>query len=201
VAHWRHFAFVTDLDGDAVDVDAFHRSHANVELAIRDLKEVPDSSMRPRGSSSPTRPGWCVPHWRTTSSAGRPCSVTSHHGTSAPGPHRSHSVLLRSRPPGQPLGHPDITYSSSMVLGRVLLARPHPLAQPASGPRVGRYLADGTPHTTASGADNLVDRPKPSRHPEHHRPRPAMSGGVISCRQILTANAAVVLTLSAGQQS
>jgi hypothetical protein len=27
-----------------------------------------------------------------------------------------------------------------------------------------------------------------------------MSGGVISCRQILTANAAVVLTLSAGQQ-
>ncbi|HEX3794650.1 MAG TPA: IS1380 family transposase [Acidimicrobiales bacterium] len=36
---WRHFAFLTDLDGDACDVDAFHRSHANVELAIRDLKE------------------------------------------------------------------------------------------------------------------------------------------------------------------
>jgi hypothetical protein len=36
---WRHFAFVTDLDGDVVDVDAFHRAHANVELAIRDLKE------------------------------------------------------------------------------------------------------------------------------------------------------------------
>jgi len=36
---WRHFAFVTDLEGDAVDVDTFHRSHANVELAIRDLKE------------------------------------------------------------------------------------------------------------------------------------------------------------------
>jgi len=36
---WRHFAFVTDLEGDAVDVDAFHRAHANVELAIRDLKE------------------------------------------------------------------------------------------------------------------------------------------------------------------
>lgn len=36
---WRHFAFLTDLEGDAVDVDAFHRAHANVELAIRDLKE------------------------------------------------------------------------------------------------------------------------------------------------------------------
>jgi hypothetical protein len=36
---WRHFAFVTDLGGKAVDVDEFHRAHATVELAIRDLKE------------------------------------------------------------------------------------------------------------------------------------------------------------------
>ncbi len=36
---WRHFAFVTNLDGTAVDVDDFHRAHATVELAIRDLKE------------------------------------------------------------------------------------------------------------------------------------------------------------------
>ena len=36
---WRHFAFVTDLGGEAVDVDEFHRAHATVELAIRDLKE------------------------------------------------------------------------------------------------------------------------------------------------------------------
>ena len=36
---WRHFAFLTDLDGDVVDIDAFHRAHATVELDIRDLKE------------------------------------------------------------------------------------------------------------------------------------------------------------------
>jgi hypothetical protein len=36
---WRHFAFLTDLDDDAVSVDAFHREHATVELDIRDLKE------------------------------------------------------------------------------------------------------------------------------------------------------------------
>jgi len=36
---WRHFGFLTDLDGDAVSLDAFHRRHAVVELAIRDLKE------------------------------------------------------------------------------------------------------------------------------------------------------------------
>lgn len=36
---WRHHGFLTDLDGDAVTLDAFHRQHAVVELAIRDLKE------------------------------------------------------------------------------------------------------------------------------------------------------------------
>jgi Transposase DDE domain group 1 len=35
---WRHHAFLTDLNGDAVEVDKFHRHHAVVELAIRDLK-------------------------------------------------------------------------------------------------------------------------------------------------------------------
>lgn len=36
---WRHHAFLTDLDGTVVEVDKFHRRHAVVELAIRDLKE------------------------------------------------------------------------------------------------------------------------------------------------------------------
>src|SRR3954451_12011412 len=35
---WRHHAFLTDLDGDFVEFDRFHRQHAPVELAIRDLK-------------------------------------------------------------------------------------------------------------------------------------------------------------------
>jgi len=36
---WRHHAFLTDLTGDAVEIDRFHRHHAVVELTIRDLKE------------------------------------------------------------------------------------------------------------------------------------------------------------------
>jgi hypothetical protein len=35
---WRHHAFVTNRAGTAVDLDADHRHHAVVELAIRDLK-------------------------------------------------------------------------------------------------------------------------------------------------------------------
>jgi len=37
--NWRHHAFLTDLTADTVSVDRFHRHHAVVELAIRDLKE------------------------------------------------------------------------------------------------------------------------------------------------------------------
>lgn len=36
---WRYHAFITSLDTPTVDVDAFHRDHATIELAIRDLKE------------------------------------------------------------------------------------------------------------------------------------------------------------------
>jgi hypothetical protein len=36
---WRHHAFVTNVELDTVAVDRFHRDHATVELAIRDLKQ------------------------------------------------------------------------------------------------------------------------------------------------------------------
>lgn len=36
---WRHHGFLTDLTGPAVEVDAFHRAHARVELVIKDAKE------------------------------------------------------------------------------------------------------------------------------------------------------------------
>jgi hypothetical protein len=36
---WRHHAFVTDREGDALALDLDHRRHAVIELAIRDLKE------------------------------------------------------------------------------------------------------------------------------------------------------------------
>ncbi len=36
--NWRHHAFVTNTELDTVAADEFHRDHATVELAIRDLK-------------------------------------------------------------------------------------------------------------------------------------------------------------------
>jgi hypothetical protein len=36
---WRYHAFVTNVDLPTVEVDQFHRDHATIELAIRDLKD------------------------------------------------------------------------------------------------------------------------------------------------------------------
>ena len=48
--NWRHHAFVTNRhDLDTAAADAFHRGHATVELAIRDLKENSGLSRCPSG--------------------------------------------------------------------------------------------------------------------------------------------------------
>jgi len=49
---WRHFAFLTDLEGPAADLDAFHRHHAVVELAIDDWKEGAGMEHCPSGDFS-----------------------------------------------------------------------------------------------------------------------------------------------------
>jgi hypothetical protein len=49
---WRHFGFLTDLEGTATELDAFHRDHARVELAIRDLKEGAGMEHVPSGEFS-----------------------------------------------------------------------------------------------------------------------------------------------------
>ena len=72
---WRHFGFVTDLGGDAVDLDAFHRNHATVELAIKDLKEGSGLSHVPSGHFSANAPGFCARCSPMTSSDGPPCSA------------------------------------------------------------------------------------------------------------------------------
>jgi hypothetical protein len=46
---WRHHAFLTDQTGEVVEVDAFHRAHATVELAIKDLKAGAGAVHMPSG--------------------------------------------------------------------------------------------------------------------------------------------------------
>ena len=50
--NWRHFAFLSDLEASAVELDAFHRHHAVVELCIDDLKEGAGMEHCPSGNFS-----------------------------------------------------------------------------------------------------------------------------------------------------
>jgi hypothetical protein len=57
--NWRHFAFLTDLQGSAVELDAFHRAHAVVELCIDDWKEGAGMEHCPSGDFSANAAWMC----------------------------------------------------------------------------------------------------------------------------------------------
>jgi hypothetical protein len=56
---WRYHAFITDREGTAVSLDADHRRHAVVELAIRDLKEGAGMAHCPSGDFN-ANAAWAV---------------------------------------------------------------------------------------------------------------------------------------------
>ena len=47
---WRHHAFVTNVELPTVEVDQFHRAHATIELAIRDIKNGAGLAHLPSGN-------------------------------------------------------------------------------------------------------------------------------------------------------
>jgi hypothetical protein len=57
--NWRHFAFLTDLEGTAVELDSFHRAHAVVELCIDDWKEGAGMEHCPSGDFSANAAWMC----------------------------------------------------------------------------------------------------------------------------------------------
>ena len=57
--NWRYFAFLSDLAGSAVELDAFHRRHAVVELCIDDWKEGAGMEHCPSGDFSANAAWMC----------------------------------------------------------------------------------------------------------------------------------------------
>ena len=150
---WRHFAFVTDLAGHPVDVDAFHREHARVELAIRDLKEGAGLEHVPSGQFF-ANAAWLL------------CAVLAHDlirwtatlGELTPADHLTvartgaHAVLLGSGPPGQPFGQADAARPARVAMGREFSSRAHPLAKLCHRSPYRDVPAGGAPQKRASGA-------------------------------------------------
>ena len=131
--NWRYHCFVTDRhDLDTCAADAYHRAHATVELAIRDLKESAGLSRCPSGRFF-ANGAWlacCVLAHnlaRWTARLGRahptaPAHRRGHHPQ--PAPHRA-------RPPRQPQRTPQTPPAAQLAMGKHLHHRPATHPQPA----------------------------------------------------------------------
>ena len=74
-ATYSYHGFITDRDGETLELEADHRRHAEIENAIRDLKYGVGLNHLPSAASPPTAPGWRYRRWPTTWPAGRPASA------------------------------------------------------------------------------------------------------------------------------
>ena len=79
-ATYSYHAFITDREGDTLELEADHHRHAEIENAIRDLKYGVGLNHLPSGrfaAKSPCnlRPGWPSRSWPTTWLAGRRASA------------------------------------------------------------------------------------------------------------------------------
>ena len=83
---WRHFGFLTDLDGTAVEVDAFTVSTPASSWPYATSKKAPGWNTAPPAASPPTPPGSNARCWPTTSSAGPPPSANRSKRSPSPAP-------------------------------------------------------------------------------------------------------------------
>ena len=174
--NWRYHCFVTDrADLDTCAADAYHRGHATVELAIRDLKRAPGSAAAPQDDSSPTAPGSPAACSRTTSRAGPPASA-------APTPRASSP----SRPPSETGSSPCRAASSTTAAATDCACRStghghtpspppwdtyptcHNSSEPPTAP--GAAQPNPTRHQPAPAPHSSPARPKTRRPAHTHQP-------------------------------
>ena len=113
---WRHHAFITNTEHDTAAADEFHRAHAVVELAIRDLKEGTGLEHVPQATTA-----------RTAHRSHAPCSPThrppDHHargrvaGHEPLPPHPTRRPRRRNR---QPIGHTHPAIPRPLALGNTI---------------------------------------------------------------------------------
>ena len=80
---YSYHAFITDRDGDPLNLEADHRRHAEIENSIRDPASSAGQALKygvglnhlPSAASPPTPPGWPCRSWRITWLAGQRASA------------------------------------------------------------------------------------------------------------------------------
>ena len=131
--NWRYHSFVTDRDDlDTKAADAYHRNHATVELAIRDLKEGSGLSRCPSGQFF-ANGAWlacCVlahnlARWAARLGRAHPDNATHRRG------HHPQPAPHRAGPPRQPQPPPQTAPAAQLAMGTHLHHRPATNPQPA----------------------------------------------------------------------
>ena len=74
-ATYSYHGFITDRDGEMLELEADHRRHAEIENAIRDLKYGVGLNHLPSGRFAANCAWLAVQVWRITWPAGRPASA------------------------------------------------------------------------------------------------------------------------------
>ena len=134
-ANYRYHAFITDREGDTLDLEADHRRHAEIENAIRDLKygvglnHLPSgrfpANPEPAEGGLAGRPG----HRPQLGPLDRP-----HRSGRAGGNHQDPATTLflygrTAHPLGAP---PHFASSPALALGSPVQSRPRSIARPAT---------------------------------------------------------------------
>ena len=169
-ARYSYHAFITDRDGETLELEADHRRHAEVENAIRDLKYGVGLNHMPSGRFA-ANGAWLavqvmahnLARWRRGLVWAR--ADRDHQDPQAAG--------LRSGGTDHPLGAPPHFASPpALALGNPVQSCPGPIARPATpcltaAAATGRHPANRTsPRTRASPVcERLLLRPLPAISP------------------------------------
>lgn len=176
---WRHFAFLTDLDGEATELNAFHRCHAVVELTIRDLKEGAGLEHLPSGRCE-ANGAWLacavLAHIlvRWTATIGQPDPVEALTGARS----LRYPARRRGWPGGQPGRDADPARPTQVAMARRYLRRPRRPAPVARSQRLTHHQRRAhrrrsTPQgrTTRDPTGISIRRARPSVPRHSNRPR------------------------------
>ena len=133
-AAYSYHGFITDRDGETLELEADHRRHAEIENSIRDLKYGVGLNHLPSGRFAAN------PEPAEGGLAGRPGDRpqpgpldNSHRSGPAGGDHQDPpaAVLLPRRTAHQFGAPPHFTSSSALALGSPVQSRPGAIARPA----------------------------------------------------------------------
>ena len=158
-ASYSYHGFITDRDGETLELEADHRRHAEIENAIRDLKHGVGLNHFPSGRF-PANGAWLAVQVLAHNLA----RWTAHRSGRGGGDHQDPpAALLLPGRTAHPLGPPPhFASATGLALGNPVHSRPGSIASPA--------IACLTAPTAPDTSTRLLNHPT-----ESHRPGPRLS--------------------------